>query len=333
MIENYKFTAYRSPKDENGREITLEEFINFQRNDNNNKLRAQVEAVRSERDEARKKELKQSMPCATVSGIFNGGHRAENLIRHSGLLCLDIDAKPINKRNPLWGEVGTILRSMRQVLFAARSVGGEGWYAIIPIADTARHESYFHHMRALFKNLYGLSLDDSCKDVTRLRFFSYDPEAYYNPEAEPLEQCSGLARVHGAASVSTPGESRTWRPTMPQTQATTDMIERYVLEIEARGVDITDDYRDWVNIGFALGEMGESGRDYFHRVSMFSGKYDPRQADKQFTNCLRDRNGSVGLSAFLNICHKHRVGIPTYTDIGELDEFTEKEIQDEDYDF
>ena len=53
-------------------------------------------------------------------------------------------------------------------------------------------------------------------------------------------------------------------------EAKLDDVERLVAAVEAKGVDLTADYERWRNIGFALTDaLGESGRDFFHRLSRF----------------------------------------------------------------
>ena len=50
----------------------------------------------------------------------------------------------------------------------------------------------------------------------------------------------------------------------------------------------SDDYNDWLKIGFALaGELGEGGRTYFHQLSQLSGKYNAHDCDVKYNNCLR----------------------------------------------
>ena len=41
-------------------------------------------------------------------------------------------------------------------------------------------------------------------------------------------------------------------------------VERIIREIEQRGVDIAPEYKDWVELGFALVDgLGENGREYY----------------------------------------------------------------------
>lgn len=56
-------------------------------------------------------------------------------------------------------------------------------------------------------------------------------------------------------------------------------IEIVTQRIEAAGIDITANYQDWLDLGFALaGELGEAGRSYFQRLSRFYPGYDEQEA-------------------------------------------------------
>lgn len=80
-------------------------------------------------------------------------------------------------------------------------------------------------------------------------------------------------------------------------EAKLDDVERLVAAVEAKGVDLTADYERWRNIGFALTDgLGESGRDYFHRLSRFYSGYDEEEADKQYDNCLRSHGSGITLA-------------------------------------
>ena len=73
-----------------------------------------------------------------------------------------------------------------------------------------------------------------------------------------------------------------------------DEIERLTLAVEARKVDITGDYHQWLEIGFALKEaLGEAGRDYFLRLSRFYPNYSEEEADKQFDKCMRSKGDGI----------------------------------------
>lgn len=87
------------------------------------------------------------------------------------------------------------------------------------------------------------------------------------------------------------------RPSSPAD--TTDDIEIVTQRIEAAGVDITGDYASWRDLGFALSdELGESGRDYFHRISRFYPGYTEKEADDQYDKCMRAHGTGITIRTF-----------------------------------
>ena len=65
-----------------------------------------------------------------------------------------------------------------------------------------------------------------------------------------------------------------------------DDVESIVREIEQRGIDIAPNYKDWMELGFALVDgLGENGREYYHRISRFYSTYQKEETDKQYTHC------------------------------------------------
>lgn len=52
--------------------------------------------------------------------------------------------------------------------------------------DPKRHLESFQALERYFKTRYQVTIDKSVKDVSRLCFYSYDPDAYFNPNAKPF---------------------------------------------------------------------------------------------------------------------------------------------------
>lgn len=69
---------------------------------------------------------------------------------------------------------------------------------------------------------------------------------------------------------------------------TEDQIRLVVERIVEAKVDITINYKRWLNIGFGFSlEMGEAGRELFHQVSQYYPGYKHEECDKQYDNCLK----------------------------------------------
>jgi len=86
--------------------------------------------------------------------------------------------------------------------------------------------------------------------------------------------------------------------------------ETVIRRIESANIDITADYQDWLNIGFAFGnEYGESGRQYFHRISKFNPEYSSSECDRQFTNCLNSKGSGINIDTFFYLAKNAGVSI------------------------
>ncbi|MBX2935309.1 MAG: DUF3987 domain-containing protein [Ferruginibacter sp.] len=87
-----------------------------------------------------------------------------------------------------------------------------------------------------------------------------------------------------------------------------EQIEQVIQEIEARNIDIASAYADWRDIGFAFADaFGESGRDYFHRISCFYPDYTVADCNSQYDNCLKASGTGITLATFFY--HAKQAGI------------------------
>ena len=98
---------------------------------------------------------------------------------------------------------------------------------------------------------------------------------------------------------------------IPQTSIQED-IEIIIQRIEATHTDITAGYSNWLDLGFALSEeLGEAGRDYFHRISRFNPDYNHAETDKQFNNCLKSGGSGVTIKTFFQKAKEAGISIST----------------------
>lgn len=96
--------------------------------------------------------------------------------------------------------------------------------------------------------------------------------------------------------------------TIPTMESNKNSIENYLMAIEQSGADITKNYTDWRNIGFAIAdEYGESGRDYFCRISKNHPSFDEKECHEQYTKCINAKGHGITIATFYH--HAHEAGI------------------------
>lgn len=304
--QNYltrKVTIFDNVKDRNGRNSTLAEFLKM-----GEARRQDIERVRAAADEVERakgegsiqaakgklRALKEQLPCCTVSGTFSGGRRAGDLLDYSGLVCIDIDhcdPSAVMKQLEEWDIIA----------FASRSASGRGVFAIVPVADPNRHKEQFLALEFLFKEM-GITIDPATKDITRLRFLSYDSEAFYRPDAVEF---AGYMRPSNQTS-----QERPKAKDIAVTDYDRERAAACVREIERRHIDIAPDNESWHKMAFALSTLGEDGRELFKIVAEQCGdpnrKATPRENDREFNRGLRENRG-ITLATFFAACNKNGV--------------------------
>ena len=245
-----------------------------------------------------------NIPAYTASATFwtrDKDVRLDKKLKHyNALMVLDFD--DVEDIDSLKAD----LKSLPWVYYAGLSVSGTGIFAVVPLDtdDYCMHRQFFEALEAEMRDI-GYKVDASCKDVTRMRFVSYDPNPYFN------EDCILYSLPEDFIS-----DDGTQRPEFePEACEITnnERLELYVQEWERKKIAL-DDYADWQAIGLALSHEGEAGLAAFHRVSRFSKKYNSLETEMKFRS-FEMGNYSPGLGTFYYKCHQYGVvpeSIPHY---------------------
>lgn len=304
MIEATPISAFPNAKSTEPTTVTLGQFLRSTRHQD------KVIAVRTATDKKQRDELKKRLPGATISGTFTK-RAADHISQYNGLVCMDFDADA----NPTLttGQMKNILTQLDEVAYVGLSAGGKGVFAIVPtnLTDPTHHAAIVDILGAAFAAL-GLTYDRSCKDVSRLRFVSYDPDAWWNPAPVPFDATKILAlkAAHEESRPPRPLVIRQTRSDSPpygggagggvKTDRTRERVEALISAVEHARHDVVDDYDDWLRIGFAIAsEFGMGGKDYFLRISQFHHP-TKRNPEKKYDELLK--NGKkVKIGTFFKI--------------------------------
>lgn len=233
----------------------------------------QIEAIRAEPCEKKRKKLKSKLPAIIPGGIFAPTSESRNLQRLTGLICVDIDYKD-NTHISNFSELKPQFSKLPQVAYCGISASGNGYFLIIPLMWPKRFLAQFLALENDFAN-HGIIIDTQCKNINRLRGASFDPAPYINHRAEPY--CGVL--------LPQPPSPKKKKYKNDSNSTIQSKVEACLSNMDS---DITAGYEAWFALGCALAnEFGENGREYFHAISSFNHDYKLEETNKQFTNCLK----------------------------------------------
>jgi putative DNA primase/helicase len=133
-------------------------------------------------------DLKLELPGFLPSGTFT---KRENnaLVEYSAILCADLDSLG-ERLTP----IRNTLRDMPFVRAIALSPSGDGLKVFINVInDPLRHEDSFRNIKIGIRESLDVEIDEKCKDLARICFFTYDPDLWVRidgneifPPADPL---------------------------------------------------------------------------------------------------------------------------------------------------
>lgn len=286
-----KISFYKSSLDKKGKDISM---IDFLRGIKDGTWQDHVFTVRLEKDKSKRSEIKRKAAGATISGSFESRKDA-GLRKHSGFITMDID------------DLEDVHATKRQLIndpyiYAGfESISGGG-LCLIFIIDGERHLDAFEGIAKYLYDTYQLIVDQSCKNVSRLRYVSYDPQIHIKEDAVIFKKYLPKPKKQKQNKVV----------------YVEDDLDRIIKDMYDRGVNICEDYRDWISVCYAIAsEFGDTnkGLDHFHTLSSMSSKYNKQDTDKQYKSCLRTMSDKkLKQSSISTIYHFAKInGIEVYS--------------------
>lgn len=140
-------------------------------------------------DEAKKKVKEAMMAAFSVAVVFRErGRQTQHVASVTGLSLCDIDH--LDNVDDAFAR----LAADPHTLLLYRTISGEGIRCIFRYVDehgaqpqnALLYRAAYHKGNTYFARLVGKDYDGKCSDLTRLSGMAHDPDAYYNPDAEPF---------------------------------------------------------------------------------------------------------------------------------------------------
>ena len=248
------------------------------------------------------KDIKTLLPFTTTSGTFKDGHKNDNLIKHNNLIGIDIDLKDnTTDMNIIYNR----LKRLKYIAYIGHSASGKGIYCIIPILDSDKHLEHFLSIENEFKEM-GIKIDTTCKDVSRIRFYCYDPNAYFNEKATtytllytpPIEE-------------KTDKQENKIKQNKQNNNANTHInidnkqLKNAINDIQDNHIDITKPYENWRNLAFIFyNEFGEEGRQLFHIISGNHPEYDKERTNEEYDKAKKYDYKDLHLNTFYHLYYE-----------------------------
>ena len=263
-------------------------------------FRKEIEELRSSGSRAEGDRIKkENLPAVTLSGSFNKRSR-EGLIRHSGLIQIDIDK--VDNYDDLFQK----LCNDPFTYLCFRSPRGKGIKVVVkinPSADT--HLEQFNALQKYYNDTYKTEIDKSCKDIARCMLASWDPDLFCNPYSEVFAEMYSEEKQKSTSQPQKPGSPEKIKIHSDSLLETIDAIVR---ELESGKIDLTTNYDDWVKIGFSLvSSLGANGRSYFHRISKMFPEYSYKETDKKYNQLLDSKGKGVGIGTLIWMAKNHGI--------------------------
>jgi hypothetical protein len=215
---------------------------------------------------------KEALPACKYSGTFRQAGN-EYLLQHSGYICVDID-----KLGDEAAAVRNRLAADPHCLFAFVSAGGQGVKALFRCDPARPHLESWQAVTDYIHNKYDLKNDASTKNVGRINFVSYDPDATINlGEVSvipyPVAQAAGTPAC--SASVASPAIS-----SEPLSAADVTELLRW---IPTRPI-----YDEWLKVASAVSAALPDTSEAIEVLRQWSPEEEDNQYAEKLANCLHE---------------------------------------------
>lgn len=266
------------------RDITLFNWITYYSNKKKDYILRLRELNETEPEKA-KMMKSQFLPCISVTGHFPTYRRVDLADRMNPVICIDIDSGD-NPDIVDWEEVKRKVMILDSVFYASLSCRGEGVFCYIYWNTEKDFLKVWYSLEKDFKEKLGINIDVNCKDITRLRFISYDSNTLLKKKVTMYEdEYDKYEEYRNFELNSTLNEDDSF---------TFKAIKHLIKNCGYRA----NSYCDWLQDGFRLATLGEEGKVLFMYLSQVSDNYDEESALKKFNECRRTTKKSKGSLAY-----------------------------------
>lgn len=177
------------------------------------------DTARLEQWKLTKSRLKAERPAFTPSVILEGGRTKAHVKGFTNLVMVDVDDQPAECTDRLLA----LLKADKHAVLVYRTLSGRGIRVIARVEGEMTAVNFYPLWKGVntyYADLCGVSIDEQCKNATRMSVICHDPDALFRPDAEPfpahrfLSPAAKSGKKKGRAGTVTP--ERAYRAIKPR---------------------------------------------------------------------------------------------------------------------
>jgi hypothetical protein len=279
----------------------------FDRIKEDKELERIVNAIRSEPDKNKRRQIKEDNLPYFVLGTFENNHRRSNNLISTQFISIDFDdldgrADELDEKLKADKNVFTYFKSPsnnRKVIYKLDK----------PVTDRKEYSHIYTHFLNELNSRYGFEADKQTSDAARAIFLSYDPDIYINNEAELLI----------TDEVPEPEPEKTY--TVIDFSQVSEEELKYLPSAIKFLKSVKLDYNEWVRCGLALTHLAEEGKKYFVDFSINDFYEDSFEViSEKYDNLLDSSQGEISLASLFQIAIEHGYEYPELKDETSVEE-------------
>lgn len=304
-----KTVSYQgSVTSELSKEPTISEILEEIRGARHKEKTARLRRILSNGDIDTYKSEKKRLPAVTFCATFLEKRRKENLKKYNQVIVIDIDNLDSNRLT----EVKAHLISDEYVIAFWESPSQNGIKGLVHvIAQNINetpgvdefHSFAFQSLVKYFFERYGINLDKSGSDTTRLCFLSHDKDLHLKASCLPFVVDVGdvsTSRVRKPATsrkeISPPLRRLLCDPDGKNHPANRDSIQAIIRFLNKKNLSITNAYDQWWRVAYAIADTFtyDIGEKYFLKLSKRDPeKFHESESKDMLLNAYKNSNGSI----------------------------------------
>lgn len=210
------------------------------------------------------------IPLISVSALFKKGKgRAKgNIETYTNIIAIDIDCK--DNSGVSIEEMKDIVCKFPFVFYCSKSVSGKGLFALVYIdGEIEDFKPHFLSLQEYFKD-NGITIDEACKDLTRLRYISQDENPYINENAliySGVKYETTKSKINNKANPNTKQtifKNRTIYNSEKEIKAETVKLKMVLKECKEKGIVLNPTHTETLIMSQSIAnDLGENGWEIF----------------------------------------------------------------------